>query len=110
MKQHAPKTFYTIVVYVPDSHVEKVKDALFETGAGQLGNYDRCCWQTMGMGQFRPGIDSNPFIGKESRLEKVAEFRLEMVCAPDVLRPAISALKAAHPYEAPAFHYWQVQG
>ena len=51
---------YKISVYVPENSVEKVKQALFDAGAGRIGNYDSCCWQTAGIGQFRPLENSNP--------------------------------------------------
>lgn len=64
---------YKISVYVPESHVEQVKLALFNAGAGKVGNYTHCSWQIKGEGQFTPLIDSNAFIGEENCLEKVTE-------------------------------------
>ena len=87
---------------VPESHLEIVKQALFGAGAGKIGNYDSCCWQTLGTGQFRALSGSDPFIGEEGREEQVLEYKVELVCAEDCLRQAIAALKGAHPYEEPA--------
>ena len=63
---------YKICVYVPEKHVETVKRALFDAGAGRIGNYDSCCWQTDGIGQFRPLAGSNPAIGSQNVVEQVA--------------------------------------
>jgi hypothetical protein len=93
----------TRVVYVPQSHVDKVKNALFDAGAGRYGKYDRCSWQTAGLGQFRPLDDSRPFIGSAGNVEQVQEWRVEMICREDTLPAVLAALRATHPYEEPAF-------
>ena len=100
--------FYRLDVYVPDSHVEAVKTAIFEAGAGYFGNYDSCCWQTAGDGQFRPLDGSHPFFGESGRVEHVKEWKLEFVVAETVLEAVLTALKESHPYETPAFQYWPV--
>ncbi len=99
---------YQLCFYVPESHVESVKDALFGAGAGRIGDYERCAWQVLGDGQFRPMSGSAPFVGNQGQLEIVREFRVEMVCADERIEAAIGALLEAHPYEEPAFHYWPV--
>lgn len=99
---------YKICVYVPESHLEVVKDALFDAGAGKVGLYDRCAWQVKGEGQFRALQGSNPFIGQQGVLEIVSEYRVEMVCAKQCLQSAIGALKRSHPYEEPAYDVIQV--
>ena len=103
-------TIYVLCFYVPVTDVEAVKAAVFAAGAGRLGRYDSCCWQTEGMGQFRPLAGSSPALGREGMLERVPEVKVEMICASDCLEAVISALLAAHPYETPAFHYWPVSG
>lgn len=97
---------YKLCFYVPESHLEVVKLAVFEAGAGRIGNYQHCCWQTVGTGQFRPMPGSQPFIGECGALEKVEEFRVEMVCADEAIQTAIAALRQSHPYEEPAFDCW----
>jgi hypothetical protein len=94
---------YKLAFFVPASHVEAVKSAVFATGAGRIGDYDCCAWQTLGQGQFRPLVGSQPFIGQTGIVETVAEYKVEMVCADACLRAAVAALRAAHPYEEPAF-------
>lgn len=93
-------------VYIPETHVEELKTALFSAGAGKIGNYDCCCWQTSGTGQFRPLEGSNAFIGELDKVEKVEEIKLELICPENKMPEIISALKKAHPYETPAFQYW----
>lgn len=95
---------YTLVFYVPIEHAEPVKQALFAAGAGRIGLYDCCSWQTLGTGQFRPLPGSAAFIGEVGALEQVPELRVELVCEQALLKGAIAALLDAHPYEEPAWH------
>ncbi len=99
---------YKFVFFVPQSHVEDVKAAVFAAGGGKMGDYQECCWQVAGSGQFRPSAAANPFIGNAGELERVDEYRVEMVCADDQIRAAVAALKAAHPYEEPAYDVWRL--
>jgi hypothetical protein len=98
---------YRINVYIPESHLEQVKMAMFNAGAGRIGNYDQCCWQVKGLGQFRPLTGSNAFIGKLGEVEVVDEFKVELVCESAVLSLVIVAMKQAHPYEEPAYDVYQ---
>ena len=99
---------YKLCVYVPENSVEKVKQALFDAGAGRIGNYDPCCWQTVGTGQFRPLENSNPSVGTLNEIECVAEIKIELVCADDLIKQTIQALSESHPYEEPAFDVWEL--
>ncbi len=94
---------YKITFYVPESHLELVKAALFAAGAGRIGHYDSCAWQVKGQGQFRPLPGSRPFIGAADTLEVLEEYSVELVCAAERIHAAIAALKQVHPYEVPAF-------
>ncbi|HHC73884.1 MAG TPA: NGG1p interacting factor NIF3 [Thiothrix sp.] len=94
---------YSLIFYVPESHCECVKHAVFAAGAGSLGNYEQCAWQVLGQGQFRPKAGSQPFLGEQDQLTLVNEYRVEMVCASSHLKAAILALKNSHPYEEPAY-------
>lgn len=94
---------YKLTVFIPDTCLDSVKSALFEAGAGTIGNYEQCCWQVKGSGQFMPMIGSSPHIGEQDKLEKVAEWRVEMVVADAIIEKVIRALKHAHPYETPAY-------
>lgn len=94
---------YKICFFVPENAVELVKNALFDTGAGRIGNYDCCSWQTLGEGQFRALDGSNPTIGQQGTIELVAEYKVELVCDENHIEDTIRALKDSHPYEEPAY-------
>ncbi len=98
-----PKKMYKLVFFVPESHLELVKEAVFQKGAGRIGNYDSCCWQVKGVGQFRPLDGADPYIGGVGAVASVEEYRVELVCERDCIRAVVEALKAAHPYEEPAY-------
>ena len=98
---------YRISIYIPESHVDVVKQALFAAGAGRYQNYDRCSWQTLGMGQFRPLKGSSPFVGDEMVVETVAEYKVEMVCEAQYIKEAVKALILSHPYEEPAYEIYE---
>ncbi len=100
---------YQLCFYVPESHLEIVKQAVFAAGAGRIGDYECCAWQVLGEGQFRPMAGSTPFLGRQGRLETLSEYRVEMVCDDDLIDATLSALLASHPYEEPAYHYWLVK-
>lgn len=95
---------YLISVYIPETHLEIVKYEMFKAGAGRYNNYDCCSWETKGTGQFRPLDGSKPFIGQNGIIEKVEEYRVEMICTDDIISNVIKALIASHPYEEPAYN------
>jgi len=99
---------YKLCFYVPESHLESVKAAVFAEGAGRAVGYEHCCWQTQGRGQFRPLQGSTPFIGKSGELATVAEWKVELVVGDELIHNAVKALKKAHPYEVPAFEVWRL--
>ena len=99
---------YKLAFFVPESHLDVVKTAVFATGAGRIGDYDCCCWQTKGEGQFRPLPGSEPFVGKQGAVESVEEYRVELVCDDDLIKQAVQALVDAHPYEEPAYDVWRL--
>ena len=93
-----------VIVFVPSEHKEKVKMAMFNAGAGRMGNYDSCSFEHMGIGQFRPLPGSKAFIGKVNEIEIVEEVRIEMVCEDEAYSQVIAAIKSSHPYETPAYY------
>lgn len=99
---------YKLTFYVPATHLEEVKQAVFAVGAGKIGNYDSCCWQTEGQGQFRALEGSKPFIGQQGKVETVREYKVELVCADELIAEAVATLKQAHPYEEPAYDVWKL--
>ncbi|KTC86684.1 hypothetical protein [Legionella brunensis] len=94
---------YKLTFYVPESHLEIVKQALFDAGAGRQGNYEHCCWQCLGQGQFSPLSGAKPAIGTLGTLTFVPEYKVEMICSSQYIVKVIQELKANHPYEEPAF-------
>lgn len=100
---------YKICFYAPVSHTEEIKNAMFSAGAGKIGNYGCCAWQTLGEGQFMPLSGSHAFIGEENKLEKIPEYKIEMVCESNCIKDVIAALKASHPYELPAYQVWRLE-
>ena len=100
---------FKLVFYVPETAKEAVKQAVFQAGAGTIGDYEHCCWEVQGEGQFRPLPGAQPHIGRINKLETVSEYRVEMVCNDDRIQAAVKALKAAHPYEEPAYDVWRLE-
>ena len=100
---------YKISIFIPSTHLDVVKAALFNAGAGRIGDYDSCAWQCLGTGQFRPLQGANPFLGEQDKVESVEEYKVEMVCADEFIRQAIEAMKQAHPYEEPAYDVWKLE-
>ena len=94
---------YQLIFYVPKSHLESVKLALFDAGAGHFGDYDHCAWQTLGTGQFRPLSTSTPFVGSINHSETLEEYKVEMICETKKIKPVLQALIATHPYQTPAY-------
>ena len=92
-----------LVVFVPESDLARVSDALFDAGAGRIGEYSECGFRVAGTGTFHGSDASNPTIGQKGRREDVSEYRLEMVCPESRLAEAIAAMRQAHSYEEPAF-------
>lgn len=90
-------------VRVPGEDAEAVRDAMFAAGAGRVGDYDRCSWQTAGVGRFRPGDGAHPAIGSIGLDEQVEEESIELVARRSLRRAVVDALRSAHPYEEPAF-------
>ncbi|CAK17070.1 NIF3 1 [Pseudomonas entomophila] len=99
---------YKLAFFVPDSHVEVVKAAVFAAGGGRIGDYDHCAWQTLGQGQFRPLDGSQPYIGQAGQVEVVEEWKVELVVADELIGEVVTALKQSHPYETPAYEVWQL--
>ncbi|MGB6208718.1 Nif3-like dinuclear metal center hexameric protein [Mycobacterium sp.] len=91
------------VIFVPAENAEAVRSAVFAAGAGRIGDYSQCSWSVTGTGQFLPGDGAAPAIGSVGAVEKVVEDRVEVVAPARARREVLSAIRAAHPYEEPAF-------
>jgi hypothetical protein len=92
-----------LVVFVPREALDLVREALFEAGAGRIGNYERCSFYTEGTGTFFGGEGTDPDVGQAGREQRVAELRLETVFPEERQAEIVEALRRAHPYEEPAF-------
>lgn len=91
------------VVFVPAENADAIRQAMFAAGAGHIGDYSQCSWSVPGTGQFLPNAKATPTIGSVGTVEQVPEDRVEMI-APSWRRGhVLAALRAAHPYEEPAF-------
>lgn len=102
-QENSEKPWLSLVVYVPVTHAEAVYRAMCAAGAGRQGNYSGCAYMSEGEGRFLPETGATPFLGEVGRLEKTAETRLELLCAPERVGAVLAAMRAAHPYEEPAF-------
>ena len=98
-----------VVVYVPEDHAEAVQKAVFDAGAGHIGNYDECGWSVQGQGTFRPLPGAEPFAGQIGERERANEVRLEVVVEPWKLSGVLHAMKTAHPYEEVAHSVWPLE-
>ena len=104
-----PSKYLKIVTFVPESHADKVREALGSAGAGKVGNYSFCSFSTKGTGRFRPEQGAQPHIGKIGTIEAVAEERIETICARETATGVIAAMKAAHPYEEVAYEVYALE-
>ena len=93
-----------LVFYSPVESTEDVLAAVFAAGAGVIGGYTECAWLVEGTGQFRPGHGADPAFGAVGSLERLPEHRVELTFPPGRRTQVLAALRAAHPYEEPAFH------
>ncbi|MGO8998721.1 MAG: Nif3-like dinuclear metal center hexameric protein [Polyangiaceae bacterium] len=94
---------YKLVTFVPVASLAKVSDALFEAGAGRIGDYRSCSFRTPGTGTFFGEAGTNPAVGNAGKLETVEEVRLETAVPIGRTDQIVRALRASHPYEEPAF-------
>ncbi len=92
-----------LVTFIPASHVDALRDALADSGAGTIGNYTHCSFQTEGTGCFRPGPTASPFTGHKETLNNEQEVRFEMLVNTACLAKTVTTLRDAHPYEEPAY-------
>ncbi|MGE5195710.1 MAG: hypothetical protein ACM3JI_00070 [Anaerolineae bacterium] len=91
--------YVTIVITVPETHADIVREAMGSAGAGRVGDYSHCSYSVKGIGRFIPNKGSNPYLGKEGVLEEVVEERIETVCSLALLDHVLEEIKKAHPYE-----------
>lgn len=96
-------TLMKLSVYVPNTHLDDVRNAIAEAGGGKIGDYEACSFSITGTGQFKPLSTANPFIGKAGELESVEEVKVEVTVPQPALNPVLAAMRSAHPYEEIAY-------
>jgi hypothetical protein len=92
-----------LVVFVPREALDRVRTALFDAGAGRIGNYEHCSWYAAGTGTFLAGEGTDPAVGQRGTEQRLSELRLEMVYPEELHDRVVAALRETHPYEEPAF-------
>lgn len=103
---------YKLIFFVPTANVEPCKEAIFATGAGSFpgGKYTKCCFQTVGTGQFLPNEGADPAVGAVGALERCEEVRVEIMClGRGIMLNAVDALISAHPYEEVAYEVYKME-
>lgn len=91
--------YVKIVITVPETHADVIREVMGRAGAGKIGNYSHCSYSLKGIGRFIPIKGANPYLGKEDVLEEVIEERIEAICSRVVLKHVLEEIKKAHPYE-----------
>ncbi|WP_223591345.1 Nif3-like dinuclear metal center hexameric protein [Neobacillus bataviensis] len=98
-----------LVVFVPVSHADTIREVLGEAGAGNIGNYSHCSFSADGTGRFMPGVNTNPYFGHTGQLEAVDEVRIETIVPEPLLKKTITAMIKAHPYEEVAYDVYPLE-
>ena len=98
-----------LVTYIPESHLELVRESLFKAGAGVIGNYDKCGFTTLGTGSFRSGKSSNPFVGQKGKIHFENEIRFETVLFSHLKEEVLKILLEVHPYEEVAYDIYALE-
>lgn len=103
---HSQEQLIKLVVFVPTTHLEVVRQAIGDSGAGSIGAYSHCSFSTKGTGTFLPQTGSDPYIGEQGKLSTVEEYRLETILPTSLQQQVIHAMKAVHPYEEVAYELY----
>jgi len=98
-----------MVVYVPQSHADIVREVMGKMGAGTIGNYSHCTFSTKGVGRFKPLSGANPTEGKIGEIAEVVEEKIETVCLRENLETVLAAVEDVHPYEEPAIDIYPIE-
>jgi dinuclear metal center YbgI/SA1388 family protein len=109
LKQTYEEGLKKLVVFVPKGYEDTVRNAMGDAGAGHIGNYSHCSFNTEGFGTFKPLAGTKPFIGEEGKLEKANEIRIETIISDNLQKKVINAMLKAHPYEEVAFDIYPLE-
>ena len=101
---------YKVIVYVPVTDADKMRQVLGEAGGGRIGDYDFCSFSVTGIGRFRPLKGANPAIGEVGKHTKVEEERIETEVEENFLEDLLDRVKKAHPYEEPVIEVMELRG
>ncbi len=105
-----PSETVKIVVFVPETHAEVVREAMGKAGAGKIGNYSCCTFSSKGIGRFKPEQGAHPSVGRVGEMTSVNEERIETVCPRNKLEEVVKAIQAVHPYEEVALDIYALDG
>ncbi|RYM02230.1 Nif3-like dinuclear metal center hexameric protein [Sporolactobacillus sp. THM7-7] len=109
LKPTGHEPLYKIAVYVPDSHIDKIREVIGEAGAGAIGRYSHCTFTSGGEGAFLPEAGATPYLGKIGKLETVSEGKIETIVPGSLLRSVVSRMLKAHPYEEVAYDIYPLK-
>jgi dinuclear metal center YbgI/SA1388 family protein len=109
LHQTGRERYIKLAVFVPAGHVENVRNAIAEAGAGWIGNYSHCTFMTPGTGTFKPLEGTSPYIGRAGEIEQVEEIKLETIVPAGGLKSVIQAMFKAHPYEEVAYDLYPLE-
>ncbi|NQT30330.1 MAG: hypothetical protein HQ596_07140 [Candidatus Saganbacteria bacterium] len=99
-----------LIVFVPQSHLEKVRIAICNAGAGTIGKkYDNCTFMTSGIGTFRPLKGAKPHTGRVGKIKRLKEVRLETIMPAAKTKKVVAAMKKSHPYEEVAYEVYRLE-
>ncbi len=96
-------SLHKLFTFTPVDHAEKIRNAIFNAGGGQIGNYSECSFNAEGTGTFKPGTGTRPFVGKEGERHQENEMKIEVIFPSFLASSIIAALRASHPYEEVAY-------
>ena len=103
-----PSVLTKLVVFVPTESEDVVANAMFQAGAGRIGNYSECSFRSLGTGTFLPLGEANPVVGKVGELHRESEIRLEVLVSNHILNKVVSAMELVHPYEEVAYEMYSI--
>jgi dinuclear metal center YbgI/SA1388 family protein len=109
LRRANPEKQFKLVVFVPETDLARVSDAIFAAGGGKIGQYEQCSFRTAGTGTFFGTESTNPSVGQKGQREEVAESRLEVLVAERFLSAVLQAMRQTHSYEEPAFDLYPLQ-
>ncbi len=98
-----------LVVTVPLSHADRVREAIGKAGGGKMGKYSFCSFSIRGTGRFKPDEGAHPYIGHAGSLESVEEERIEVTCDDKAIKAVVSAIRKVHPYEEVALDIYSLE-